>query len=317
MFFAALAAVRDAGVVWKTIAESLDTGGGEPGAVTGHLAGRQVLLVLDNLEQLDGAAQVVAALLAAAPRVAVLATSRRPLHLQPEQELPVPPLELPGEAAAGDVAASAAARLFVQQAGMVRPGFSVTEDNAADIAAICRRLDGLPLAIELAACRVKLLSPRAIVARLGHSLGLAAADLERPLRQQTLRNTIAWSYDLLEPDAAGVFRRVGVFAGGCDLEALAAVAVIRDGDRGGSDPLEVVAGLADVSLLTVAEGERGEPRVGMLETIRQYAVERLAGAGEEEADPAPACRALRRRRRAGHPAAARPGAPGGAGPAGG
>jgi len=282
VFFVALAAVRDTEVMWKTIAESLDAGGGEPGAVTGHLAGRQVLLVLDNLEQLDGAAQVVAALLAAAPRVVVLATSRRPLHLQAERELPVPPLELPGEGGAGDVAACAAARLFVQQAGMVRPGFSVTGDNAADIAGICRRLDGLPLAIELAASRVKLLSPQALLARLGHSLGLGAADLDRPSRQQTLRDTIAWSYDLLEPDVAGVFRRAGVFAGGCDLEALAAVAVTGSGDRSGSDPLELAADLQDLSLMTVTEGADGEPRVGMLETIREYALERLAEAGEAE-----------------------------------
>jgi predicted ATPase/class 3 adenylate cyclase len=292
VFFATLAAVRDAGVMWKTIAGSLDVASGEPGAVTGHLAGRQVLLVLDNLEQLNGAAQVVATLLAAAPGLVVLATSRRPLHLQAEQEMPVPPLELPGQAGAGEVEASAAARLFVQQAGMVRPGFSVTGDNAADIAAICRRLDGLPLAIELAACRVKLLSSRAIVARLGHSLGLGAADVERPSRQQTLRDAIGWSYDLLEPDMAGVFRRAGVFAGGCDLEALAAVSVA--GSAAGSDPLELAAGLVDVNLITVAEAESGEPRLGMLETIRQYAVERLAGAGEEEAT---------RRRHAGHYAA--------------
>jgi predicted ATPase/class 3 adenylate cyclase len=282
VFFVALAAVRDAGVMWKAIAEVLDSGGGEPGAVSDYLSDRQALLVLDNLEQLDGAAEVVAALLVAAPGVVVLATSRRPLHLQQEHELPVPPLELPGETGVPEVAACGAARLFVQQAGMVRPGFSVTEDNVADIAAICRRLDGLPLAIELAACRVKLLSPRAILARLGHGLGLAAADLQRPLRQQTLRDTIAWSYGLLDPGAARVFRGAGVFAGGCDLDALAAVAVIGDGDPGGSDPLDLVAGLADVSLVTVTEGEAGEPRVGMLETIREYALERLAGAGEEE-----------------------------------
>ena len=292
VFFTALAAVRDAGVMWKTIAGSLDVASGEPGAVTGYLAGRRVLLVLDNLEQLDDAAQVVAALLAAAPRVVVLATSRRPMHLQAEQELPVPPLGLPGQAGAGEVAASAAARLFVQQAGMARPGFAVTGDNAADIAAICQRLDGLPLAIELAASRVKLLSPKAIVARLGHSLSLGAADVERPPRQQTVRDTIGWSYDLLEPDMAGVFRRAGVFAGGCDLEALAAVAVT--GSAAGSDPLELAAGLVDVSLVTVAEGEGGEPRLGMLETIRRYAVERLSGTGEEEAT---------RRRHAGHYAA--------------
>ena len=179
-----------------------------------------------------------------------------------------------------EVAACGAARLFVQQAGMVRPGFALTAGNAADIAAICGRLDGLPLAIELAASRVKLLAPRALLARLGHSLGLAAADAGRPSRQQTLRDTIAWSYDLLTPDLAEVFRRAGVFAGGCDLDALAAVAVAGPGRETGSDPLQLAAGLQDVSLITVTEGADGEPRVGMLETIREYALERLGQAGD-------------------------------------
>ena len=173
--------------MWKTIAEGLDVAGEGPAAdaVTEYLRDRRALLVLDNLEQLDGAAGVVAALLAAAPGLVMLATSRRPLHLHGEQELPVPPLEIPREAAVEAVAACGAAQLFVQQAAMVRPGFTLTAGNAADVAAICRRLDGLPLAIELAASRVKLLAPRALLARLGHSLGpgrrrrraaLAAAD---------------------------------------------------------------------------------------------------------------------------------------------
>ena len=147
----------------------------------------------------------------------------------------MPPLEVPADADVAAVAGSAAARLFAQQAGMVRPGFVVTADNAADVAAICRRLDGLPLAIELAASRVKLLTPRALLARLGHSLGLAAAEAGRPLRQQTLRNVVAWSYDLLAPGLAEVFRRMSVFAGGCDLDALAAVAVTDGGIR--PDPI--------------------------------------------------------------------------------
>ena len=211
VYFVALAAVRDAEVMWKTIADGLDVAGDGPaaGAVTGYLRERRALLVLDNLEQLDGAAAVVAALLAAAPGLVVLATSRRPLHLQGEQERPVPPLEVPGEAGVAAVAACGAARLFAQQAAMVRPGFAVTAGNAADVAAICRRLDGLPLAIELAASRVKLLAPGALLARLGDSLDLAAGDAGRPSRQQTLRGTIAWSYDLLAPGLAGVFRRLG------------------------------------------------------------------------------------------------------------
>ncbi len=282
VFFIALAPVRDAGVMWKTIADSLDVRADGPAAdaVTGYLGDRRALLVLDNLEQLDGAAGVVAALLAAAPGLVVLATSRRPLHLRGEHEQPVPPLEIPREGSVAEVAACGAPRLFVQQADMVRPGFSVTAGNAADIAAICRRLDGLPLAIELAASRVKLLAPRALLGRLGHSLDLASADVGRPSRQQTLRNTIAWSYDLLGSESADVMRRTGVFAGGCDLEALAAVAMTDPGQEAGVDPLQVAADLLDVSLITVTEGVDGEPRVGMPETIREYALERLRQAGD-------------------------------------
>ena len=277
VFFVALATVRDSALMWKAIAEDLDVGGDRApeDTVAEYLAGRRALLVLDNLEQLDGAAGVVAALLAAAPRLVVLATSRRPLHLQGEHEVPVPPLPVPAEAAgAGEVAASAAVRLFVQQAGMVRPGFAVTEANAADIAAICRRLDGLPLAIELAASRARLLAPKALLARLGPSLPLAAADTGRPSRQQTLRATIGWSYDLLTPSSAAVLARMGAFAGGCDLDALAAVAIPA------ADPLEVTAELMDVSLVTVTEGLDGEPRIGMLEMIREYALEQLTAAGD-------------------------------------
>jgi predicted ATPase/class 3 adenylate cyclase len=275
VFFVALAAVDDAEVMWKTLAASLDASvdGQTADAVTAHLAGRKALLVLDNLEQLDGAADVVAVLLTAAPRLMLLTTSRRPLHVMGEHELPVPPLEVPTAVGVQEVAAAGAVRLFAQQAGLTRPGFAVTADNAADIAAICNRLDGLPLAIELAASRIKLLTPRALLARLGHSLGLAAAEAGRPLRQQTLRNTVAWSYDLLAPGPAQVFRQLSVFAGGSDLDALAAVTVT--GEAAGADPLELVAELQDVSLLSVTEGIDGEPRIGMLETIHEYALERL------------------------------------------
>jgi predicted ATPase len=296
IYFVALAAVRDGDVMWKAIAGDLSVDGDGPAAVMGHLRDRRTLLVLDNLEQLPDAAEVIAALLAAAPRLVVLATSRGPLHLQGEHELPVPPLGIPREPAIEEVAASSAVRLFVQQVGMIRPGFAVTAANAADIAAICRRLDGLPLAIELAASRARLLSPKALLARLDHSLALAAGDAGRPSRQQTLRATIAWSYDLLAPRPAAVLRRAGVFAGGADLDALTEVALSgddRDDPDEGADPLELVTELMDVSLITVTEGadgehpgERvqiraaGEPRVGLLETIREFALERLAEAGE-------------------------------------
>ena len=280
VFFVPLAAVRDGEVMWKAIAESLDVGADGPDAVMEYLSDRRALLVLDNLEQLHGAAEVVAGLLGAAPDVVVLATSRRLLHLAGEHELAVPPLRIPAETGVEEVAASGAVRLFVQQAELVRPGFAVTEGNAADIAAICRHLDGLPLAIELAASRLRLLSPHALLARLGRTLDLAAADTGQPSRQQTLRTTIAWSYDLLEPELAAAFRRAGVFAGGCDLDALAAVAAAGPGEADGADPLELAAGLLDVSLVTVAEGADGEPRVSLFETIRDYALERLQEAGD-------------------------------------
>ena len=280
VFFIPLAAVHDGEVMWKAIAGSLGVSADGPEVVTGYLGDRPVLLVLDNLEQLHGSAEVVAELLAAAPGLIVLATSRRPLHLLGEQEQPVPPLQLPSDVGAQEVAACEAARLFVQHASLARPGFSVTDGNAADIAAICRRLDGLPLAIELAASRVRLLSPHAILGRLGRSLDLAAGNEGQPSRQQNLRATITWSYDLLRPSLAEAFRRAGVFAGGCDLDALAAIASAGPSRPAGTDPLELAAGLHDVSLITVTESADGEPRLGMLETIRAYALERLAEAGD-------------------------------------
>ena len=285
VFFIPLAPVRDAEVMWKTIADGLDVAADGPAAdaVTGYLGDRRALLVLDNLEQLDGAAGVVAGLLATAPGLVVLATSRRPLHLPGEQELPVPPLQVPREASVEEVSASGAARLFVQQASMSRPGFTLTAANAGAVAAICERLDGLPLAIELAAARIRLLAPRALLARLSHSIDLAAPDVGQSSRQQTLRNAIAWSYDLLTENLAETFRRAGVFAGGCDLDALAAVAASEPGPGAqgvGADPLDLAAGLLDVSLVTVTDGADGEPRVGMLETIREYALERLEQAGD-------------------------------------
>ncbi len=282
-FFVGLAEVRDAEAMWKTIAARLSVNGDRIAeAVADRLNTRQSLLVLDNLEQLPDAGTVVAALLTAAGRTKVLATSRRPLHMQGEHELSLPPLALPRDAGVAEVAASAAARLFVQQADMVRPGFAVTADNAADIAAVCRSLDGLPLAIELAASRIKVLAPKAIAARLDQSLGLSAGDVGRPSRQQTLRKTIAWSYDLLTPDLADVFRRMAVFAGGSDLEALQAVAVTAGGRQQDGDSLDQVAGLLDVSLITVTEGLDREPRAGMLGTVQQYALEELERTGDLE-----------------------------------
>ncbi|MGI9157042.1 MAG: ATP-binding protein [Marmoricola sp.] len=282
VFFVPLAAARDADVMWDTIADALGVAreGATAEAVVEHLSGCHALLVLDNLEQLSEASQVIQNLLAGAPKLSVLAASRRPLHLQGEHEHPVPPLTLPKDPGAGadEVAASGAVRLFVQQATMVRPGFTLTDDQAADVAAICTRLDGLPLAIELAASRVRLLAPRALLARLDHSLGLGAGGAGRPARQQTLRDTIAWSYNLLPVHLQAVFRRAGVFVGGCELKAFAAVVGV-DGSAE-ADALDLVADLVDASLLTIGEDVDGEPRVTMLETIREFCLERLTEASE-------------------------------------
>jgi predicted ATPase len=287
VFFVPLAAVSNADVMWKTIAEALNVSGERPAAdaVTGYLRPGRFLLILDNLEQLPEAGDVVAELMAAAPKLVVLATSRQPLHVPGEQEWPVLPLAVPREPNPGpeELAGCAATQLFIQQAAMVRPDFTVTPQNAADIAAICRHLDGLPLAIELAAARAKLLTPKAILARLGQSLALVAEGAGRPSRQQTLRDTIAWSYDLLNPGLQLVFRRTGVFAGGCDLEAFSAVAIVDRDFPADGDPLQWVGELLDVSLITVTEGTDGEPRVRLLETVRQYALERLAQEGDLEA----------------------------------
>jgi predicted ATPase len=261
-------------VMWTSIAEVMDAppeARMPPGLFT-HIAHRRVVMVLDNLEQLPGAAEVVADLLDAAPHLLVVATSRRPLHVLGEHEHPVPPLELPEGTDVEEASASGAVQMFVQHARMVRPGFAVTAENAADVVAVCRRLDGLPLAIELAAARVKLLSPHALLVRLDSALDIAAPGSRVASRQKTLRDTIGWSYDLLTPGQQEFFCRLGVFAGGADLDAINAVIAVENG----ADALDLVADLVDASLLTVSETAEGEPRIGMLETIHEFAYGELA-----------------------------------------
>ena len=284
VYFVPLATVSNADVMWKVLADALGASSesGPDTAVPALLAGRTALLVLDNLEQLEHAAEVIAALTAAAPGLVVIATSRRPMHLQGEWEFPVPPLAGPTGDTLESIAASAAVGLFVQHAALVRRGFSLTAANAGDVAAICVRLDGLPLAIELAASRAKLLSPKALLARLGDSLDLAATEVDRPSRQQTLRAAIAWSHDLLGPDLQRVFRRLGVFAGGCDIDAVTAVTIDASGPAGDPAALEAVTDLLDLSLITVSETAEGDIRVAMLETIREYAHFQLMQSEEQE-----------------------------------
>src|SRR2546430_11302200 len=287
--FVALAPLIDPGLVLSTIAQAL--GVQEQGSrpllegLQDHLREKQLLLLLDNFEQVVSAAPVVAELLVAAPRLRVLVTSRTSLHLSGEHEFVVPPLALPdlrNLPPPDRLLQYGAIRLFVARAQAAHSAFVMTGENATAIAAICQQVDGLPLAIELAARRSKLFAPQALLSRLRNRLKLlvgGAQDL--PLRQQTLRGTIAWSYDLLGQDEKALFRRLAVFVGGCTLEAAEAVCTAQ-GDLL-IDVLEAVAALVDKSLLRQETQADGQPRLLMLETIREYALERLAASGEAEA----------------------------------
>jgi predicted ATPase len=255
---------------------------------------KQLLLVLDNFEHLLDAAALVSQLLERCPRLTVLVTSRSLLHLYEEKELAVPPLGLP----AGDVLPElerlsqyAAVELFIQRAREVKPDFMVSNESAPAVAQICQRLDGLPLAIELAAARARLFPPKALLARLDRRLPLLVAGArDLPERQQTLRGAIDWSYDLLDDDEKRLFRRASVFVGGFTPEAAEMVCANRDDPRDAAGGLLTAApsvsalleSLLDKSLAWVQEGAGGEPRFGMLETIREYGRMRLAESGEED-----------------------------------
>ncbi|MDQ3222357.1 MAG: adenylate/guanylate cyclase domain-containing protein, partial [Gemmatimonadota bacterium] len=247
------------------------------------LNGKHLLLLLDNFERVVDAASVVADLLARAPGVKVLSTSRTPLHAYGEREFPLSPFPMPDLAHLPTVEALSqyeAVRLFIERAQAVRPDFVVTTTNAPAVAEICHRLDGLPLAIELAAAFVKMLPPPALLKRLEQRLPLLTGGARTlPARQQTMRNTIAWSHDFLTQAEQTLFRHLAVFPGGCTIEAAEAVAS-PDGT------LDVFAGLTslvDKSLLRQDEGADGEPRFRMLETVREYGLERLGVSGVESA----------------------------------
>lgn len=288
VYFIALAPIRDVALVPSVIAGTLrladSTGRGPIDTIADYLRERRVLLVMDNFEQIMGAAPVVAEILRATSDVRVLVTSRAALRVSGEQEFPVPPLGLPDPKHPGAPSALSqfeAVALFIERAATVRPDFRITNENAPAVAEICARLDGLPLAIELAAARVRLLSPQAILPRLENRLGLlsgGARDL--PERQQTLRGAIAWSHDLLDGPSRTLFARLSVFAGGCSFESAQAVCD-GDGDLG-IDVFEGIGALVDQSLVK-QEDRAGEPRLLMLETIREYGMEQLAASGEEAA----------------------------------
>ncbi|HEX5840116.1 MAG TPA: tetratricopeptide repeat protein, partial [Anaerolineales bacterium] len=251
--------------------------------VTDYLRDKNMLLVLDNFEQLVPAAPIVAALLAAAPHVKIITSSRIALNLLGEREFPVPPLEVPrigNGSTLENLIENESILLFVERARTVHPSFALTKDNASAVAEICRRLDGLPLALELAAARIKLLQPQALLTRLDDRLKLlTGGPRDLPARHQTLRSTLEWSYDLLDQDEKILFARLGVFVGGFTLEAAEAVCNME----GSLDILEGLTTLANNSLLRQEETTDGESRFGMLETLRAYALERLAESGEMEA----------------------------------
>jgi predicted ATPase/DNA-binding XRE family transcriptional regulator len=299
--FVDLAPLSMPDLVLPALAEALGLRevGGQPLAtlLRAWLHARQMLLVLDNFEHLLPAAPAVATLLAACPRVQALVTSRAALHVRGEHEFAVPPLELPdadddvngghaqassrSEPSLADMSHYGAITLFVQRAQAFMPTFALTSANVATVVAICRRLDGLPLAIELTAAWSKLLPPTALLARLSHRLNLLSdGPRDLPERQRTLRATIAWSEDLLAPEERTLFRRLSVFVDGCALEAAEAVSVAPAGaERLGMDTLEGLSRLVDQSLLQQREQD-GDPRFSMLQVIRESALEQLEACGE-------------------------------------
>jgi predicted ATPase/class 3 adenylate cyclase len=288
--FVELAPITDPALVGPTIRQRMrlaeDAERGPIDTVAEAIGAKEVLLVLDNFEQVLPAASVVGELLQRIEHLSVLVTSRSALHLTGEQEYPVPPLELPDPVDVSDperISQSEAVALFLQRARTVRPDFSVTPQNAHAIVEICRRLDGLPLAIELAASRVKLLPPDALLARMKHRLDLLQSSAtDRTDRQRTLRGAIDWSYGLLPAGDQAVFRRLAIFMGGWTIAAAERV-VPAAGIVG--DVLDGIATLVDHSLVRQRD-EDGEPRFTMLETIREFASEQLDASEERTATAA-------------------------------
>ncbi len=288
VFFVNLAPLSDPDLVIPATAQALDVQeiGSQPllELLKASLREKQMLLLLDNFEQVVRAALQVAELLAACPKLKMLVTSRMALHVRAEQEFAVPPLALPDPKHLPDLVVLSqyeAVALFIQRARAVKQDFQVTNATAPAVAEICVRLDGLPLAIELAATRVKLFPPQALLKRLGQRLGvLTSGALDAPTRQQTLRDTIEWSYRLLDASEQRLFRRLCIFVGGCSLEAVESVCVAL-GDEA-SQVMNGVTSLIDKSLLRQAEQEGEEARLAMLETIREYGLEALTEQQELE-----------------------------------
>jgi predicted ATPase/class 3 adenylate cyclase len=284
VFLAGLEGLADPQLVLGTVAQSLGVHQRGDGtleqSLQAFLAGKEVLLVLDNFEQVVEAAPLVGGLLASSESVRILVTSREPLRLSGETEYPVDPLAL-APAVNGDLDGSDAVALFVERARDARPQFELGPENAAAVAEICARVDGLPLAIELAAARTRVLSPNALLERLDQPLTLLTGGArDVPVRHRTLRSTIEWSYRLLAEPEQRLFARLAVFAGGCTLAAVEGVC--RPGDELGIDAVDGLDRLVQTNMARSFEQLDGERRFTMLETLREYAHERLEESGEAE-----------------------------------
>jgi predicted ATPase/DNA-binding CsgD family transcriptional regulator/DNA-binding XRE family transcriptional regulator len=288
VYFISLDSISDTALFYATITQTL--GLGEVREQTHldllkvFLRGKRLLMLLDNFEQVLEAAPLLAELLLACPKLKVLVTSRTVLHIRGEQEFPVPPLALPNlkdPSVFEDLSQYAAVSLFMERSQAARPDFQLDSSNGHTIAAICIQLDGLPLAIELAAAWIKLLPPQALLARLEHRLELLTGrGLDLPIRQQTLRNTLMWSYELLDEQEQCLFRQLSIFVGGCTLDAIENVSAAVC-----STPiptLTTLASLIDKNMLQQIEQANGVPRLQMMATIREYGLECLAARGETE-----------------------------------
>ena len=284
--FVALSPLGDPALVIPTVAQSLGLreaeGQTQREALYAYLREKRFLLVVDNFEHLLEAAPEVAKLIEACRHLAVLVTSRAPLRVRGEQEYPVPPLALPASTFSPDpeeVLGSPSGDLFVERARAASPSFSLVGENALAVAAICRQLAGLPLALELAAAKVRFLGPTTLLSRLDRALSTGAAR-DLPPRQSTMRATLDWSYDLLKEPQQELFRRLSVFAGGFTLEAAEAISATVAIDL--EEVVDLLGGLAEQSLVTVRQGHDAQARYGMLEPVRQYAREKLEENGEAE-----------------------------------
>jgi non-specific serine/threonine protein kinase len=302
VWFVPLAPVHDPDLIGAMVARALEVQETveRPIAerIAAFLATKLGLLVLDNFEHILEAGPLLTDLLAACPALTILVTSRTVLRLSGEYDIAVPPLSLPSRAESQVLLdSSEAVRLFVERATAANAEFVFTEANAADVATLCARLDGLPLAIELAAARVRTLPPQAMLRRLDQRFRLLAGGArDQPVRLRSMRDAIGWSYDLLSPEEQSLFRRLAVFVGGFTLEAAEAIGA-SEGDPA-VDVLEGITSLLDKSLLRQEVGLDGEPRYGMLETVRDFGLERLTASGEEGASRrrhAGYCLALARR----------------------